>query len=108
MNTPQELKFLRSIKTGKGLMKLIAQLRDQRRANKLPGNKRIALTNNQRQRILAKTDSRCHVCGTELTTFHADHVKSHITGGLHAENNYLPVVPPATTCAGITVQKKYN
>lgn len=54
--------------------------------------KRSALSRKQRQEVLAKTDGRCHVCGIELllNNFHADHVKSHITGGLHAENNYLP------------------
>jgi len=41
---------------------------------------------------LAKTDSHCHICGIELGQkgFHADHVKPHSTGGIHAESNYLP------------------
>ncbi|CAN5276732.1 hypothetical protein BH20BAC1_BH20BAC1_25920 [soil metagenome] len=92
MSAPPELKFLRSIKTGKGLIKLILSLRDNRRISKVKDAKRSALSRKQRQEVLAKTDGRCHVCGIELllNNFHADHVKSHITGGLHAENNYLP------------------
>lgn len=42
--------------------------------------------------VFEKTDGRCHVCGVklEINNFHADHVKAHITGGEHAEHNYLP------------------
>lgn len=92
MSATKELKFLRTIKTGKGLIKLILSLRQQRRNNKVKDNKRSALTKKQRELVLAKTDSRCHVCGIEvvLNNFHADHVKAHITGGEHAEHNYLP------------------
>lgn len=92
MKIPLELKYLKSIKTGKGLIKLIINLRQHRRKNKAKDAKRSALTKKQRQAVLAKTDGRCHVCGIELelNNFHADHVKSHITGGVHAENNYLP------------------
>ena len=41
---------------------------------------------------MSKTNSRCHVCGVEieLNAFHADHVKTHSSGGEHEENNYLP------------------
>jgi hypothetical protein len=92
MKENNALKFLRSFKTGKGLIKLIISLRSYRRENKVKGAKRSALTKKQRVAVLAKTDCRCHVCGIELKIngFHADHVKSHITGGLHTENNYLP------------------
>jgi hypothetical protein len=92
MSAPNELKLLRSIKTGKGLIKLIISLRKQRRENKVKDIKRAALTKKQRELVLAKTDGRCHVCGIELEAqgFHVDHIKSHITGGLHMENNYLP------------------
>ncbi|MEO7119534.1 MAG: HNH endonuclease signature motif containing protein [Ginsengibacter sp.] len=92
MSAPLELKLLRSIKTGKGLQKLVVSLKDQRRNSKIKNAKRSALSKKQRVEILTKTDGRCHVCGIELAlnNFHADHVKSHITGGVHAENNYLP------------------
>ncbi len=92
MNIVSELKYLKTIKTGKGLIKLIISLRTHRRKNKDKNNKRKALTKTQRDTILAKTDGRCHVCGIEIEKgdFHADHVKSHITGGIHTENNYLP------------------
>lgn len=96
MKHSPELQFLKTIKTGKGLVKLILSLRAQRRKNKQPA-KRKTLTKKQRETILAKTNSRCHVCGIEvaLNNFQADHVQSHITGGVHAENNYLPA---CSTC----------
>ncbi len=83
MRAPSELKFLRSIKTGKGLIKLIKSLKEHRRNSKVKDAKRSVLSKKQREAILAKTDGRCHVCGIdlELNNFHADHVKSHITGG---------------------------
>ncbi len=91
MSAPKELKLLSSIKTGKGLIKLIISLRQQRRNNKTP-SQRKPLTKKQRETIFDKTNKRCHVCGIELEVndFHADHVQSRITGGAHAENNYLP------------------
>ncbi len=92
MKQKSELKFLRSIKTGKGLIKLIQNLRKIRQKANVKGIKRLSLTQIQRISILAKTNSRCHVCGVEieLNGFHADHVKTHISGGSHEENNYLP------------------
>ncbi|MBG9377185.1 HNH endonuclease [Panacibacter sp. DH6] len=92
MKEIKPLQFLRTIKTGKGLIKLIISLRSIRRVNKVKDVKRSALTKKQRQLILEKTDCRCHICGIELElkNFHADHVKPQITGGIHAENNYLP------------------
>ena len=110
MSAPKELKFLRTIKTGKGLPKLIISLRNSRRINKVKGATRSQLTKKQREAILAKTDGRCHVCGVELETnkFHADHVKSHITGGLHDEKITCPVVVHVIIFAGTTVRKKYN
>ena len=92
MSAPIELKFFSSIKTGKGLIKLINNLQSHRRKAKLNNIKRSRLTESQRQLVLNKTDSSCHICGVELTinNFQADHIKSHITGGVHTENNYLP------------------
>lgn len=92
MRASKELRFLKTIKTGKGLIKLVISLREQRRENKLKDAKRLRLTKTQRELVLAKIDGRCHVCGIELdiSNFHADHVKAHITGGAHAEANYLP------------------
>lgn len=92
MRKTPELKFLRTIKTGKGLIKLINSLKTIRRSEKLKGKKRSSLTKKQRELILSKTDSRCHMCGVkvDITNFQADHVQSHSSGGNHAENNYLP------------------
>jgi len=86
------LKLLRTIKTGKGLIKLITNLKLIRRRDKVKGVKRSNLTKRQREIILAKTNSHCHICGIQvsLDAFQADHVKSHCMGGEHTENNYLP------------------
>jgi hypothetical protein len=91
MRKVTELQYLRTIKTGKGLIKLITNLKLFRRANKVAGVKRSVLNSKKRELILAKTDSRCHICGIAVTIsdFEADHVKSHSAGGIHSENNYL-------------------
>lgn len=92
MKATPELQFLKTVKTGKGLIKLINSLKETRRSEKVKDKKRKALTKKQRELILAKTDNRCHICGTKLSSanFQADHVQSHSAGGNHAENNYLP------------------
>ncbi len=89
------LKLLRTIKTGKGLIKLLNNLKLIRRRDKIQGVKRYALTKKQRELVLAKTNAHCHICGIQLTVdaFQADHVKSHCMGGENAENNYLPSCP---------------
>ena len=99
MHIKPELRFLRTIKTGKGLIKLVQNLKKLRRTASLKGRKRASLTRSQREYILAKTNSRCHVCGVEinLVGFHADHVKTHSSGGEHNENNYLA---SCQTCNG--------
>lgn len=86
------LTLLRSIKTGKGLIKLITSLKMMRRAGKVRALKRQALSKKQRELVLAKTNSHCHICGITLDkdNFQADHVKAHSMGGIHEENNYLP------------------
>ena len=58
------------------------------------GAKRSSLTPSQRQRILAKTAGRCHICGGKIVgKWQADHVLAHSAGGVHAEDNYLPAHP---------------
>ena len=86
------LKLLSTIKTGKGLIKLITNLKLIRRRDKVEGVKRSRLTIKQREFVLAKTNSHCHICGILVTidTFQADHVRSHCMGGEHREDNYLP------------------
>ena len=91
MSAPLELKLLRSIKTGKGLIKLINNLKNNRKISKVKDTKRSSLTKVQRDSILEKTDSHCHICGIKLdAVWQADHIKSHSAGGEHKENNYLP------------------
>ena len=92
MSEITDLKLLRTIKTGKGLIKLITNLKLIRRRDKIIGVKRSSLTKKQRELVLAKTNSHCHICGIEISqnNFQADHVKSHCMGGEHKEHNYLP------------------
>lgn len=52
---------------------------------------RQALSRQQRQLILAKTDGRCHICGGVVSErWQADHVLAHSGGGGHVTDNYLP------------------
>ena len=91
MGAPTELELLRSIKTGKGLIKLITNLKLIRKKNKVKGIKRSALTQQQRKLVFEKTDGHCHICGIKLgKLWQADHVKAYSAGGAHTENNYLP------------------
>ena len=54
--------------------------------------RRSSLSPRDRERILQKTDGRCHLCGgaIEGTAWDADHVLAHSGGGAHAVDNYLP------------------
>jgi 5-methylcytosine-specific restriction endonuclease McrA len=52
---------------------------------------RQSLSRQERERILAKTARRCHICGGKIDgPWHADHVFAHSAGGQHAVDNYLP------------------
>ena len=74
------------------LQEEIFRLHIKRKAGKIPSKRKERLTKKERLTILSKTDSKCHICGKEisLTEFQADHVVSHISGGLHNVDNYLP------------------
>lgn len=55
------------------------------------GVTRQSLSAVERETILAKTESRCHICGGEIgDKWDADHVLSHSKGGRHSVENYLP------------------
>lgn len=70
----------------------IKKLHMKRKAGKMPSMRVGRLTKNERLLILEKTDCKCHICGQDisLTDFQADHVVSHIRGGTHSVDNYLP------------------
>ena len=74
------------------LQEQILKLHKERKASKVPSRRVGRLTKEERLLILAKTDSKCHICGQgiSLTEFQADHVVSHIRGGIHRVDNYLP------------------
>jgi len=87
-----EIKHLKSLKAGVGLIKLINNLKKDRKASKLKGLKRSSLSKKSREVVFLKTDGHCHICGIQLDIkkFQADHVKSHVMGGSSNENNFLP------------------
>lgn len=68
------------------------QERKKRRDHaKSSGVRRAQLSPKQRERILEKTGSRCHLCGGKISgPWQADHVLAHTGGGHHSEDNYLP------------------
>lgn len=73
------------------------KLREKRRIHKREVDKdkpkRAGLSSRQRRLILAKTASRCHICGgliKDREKWDADHVLAHAQGGVHAIDNYLP------------------
>ncbi len=72
------------------LVERLRSLREERRKFPRPP-RRLSLTAEQRVEVLNKTDSRCHLCGGEITEnkFAADHVLSHAAGGEHKLANYL-------------------
>lgn len=80
------------IESASDLQQLFLQLHKLRKAGKLQGLKRQALTPVDKILVLKKTDGRCHVCGQELdsTYFDADHVKAYTMGGLCLPDNFLP------------------
>ena len=77
------------------LRKKFARLSEKRRkmmalARAKGRTERKRLTTKQRKRVLAKTKSRCHICGGKVgAVWQADHVLAHSHGGGHAEENYL-------------------
>lgn len=55
---------------------------------------RSILTRSDREKILAKTDKKCHICGGEIKwKWEADHILSHSKWWTHDINNYLPAHP---------------
>lgn len=64
-----------------------------KRAKSYVGKPRVKqLTKKQRKIVHAKTNGRCHFCGIKVPVdnFQADHVISHVRGGVHSEDNFLP------------------
>ncbi len=47
-------------------------------------------TKSMREKIILKTDRKCHICGGDLDEkWHADHVLPHASGGQDTEDNFL-------------------
>ena len=80
--------------SAKRLSNYLFKLREKRREKTAKvRDVRIArrgLTKVQREKILKKTNARCHICGGKINgKWQADHVLSHSGGGEHSEDNYL-------------------
>ena len=76
----------------------LRELRAYRLSKKVAMRKVIAgrrsLVSSERKAILEKTDSKCHICGGEISgPWDVDHVFSHSLGGIHGASNYLPAHP---------------
>ncbi len=80
------------MKSPSQLSKYLKELHQHRRLSKLARSRKGKLTLAQKEAILLKTDSRCHICGCdlELNDFQADHVKRHISGGIAIIENFHP------------------
>jgi len=74
------------------LQKEIYKLHMKRKKGKVPSKRKGRLSQKDRLLILQKTDNKCHICGQIITLeeFQADHVVSHVSGGSHKIDNYLP------------------
>lgn len=74
------------------LQKEIHKLHVRRKNRKKPSKRNSRLTKDERLTVFNKTNGCCHVCGKKLllNDFQTDHVVSHISGGSHDVNNYLP------------------
>lgn len=74
------------------LQQKIFKLHMARKAGKIPSVRKGKLTKKERALIFSKTDGKCHVCGDQLSleSFEADHIISHVSGGLHKVDNFLP------------------
>ncbi len=71
---------------------LRAERRARQKRNRIAPRPRTGLKPSERQRVLAKTAGRCHICGGEVGAepWQADHVLAHSAGGTHDLDNYLP------------------
>jgi hypothetical protein len=73
------------------LKRLRAQRDELKAASRSLDRKRSALSSEERDAVLRKTDSRCHVCGGLIEgPWQADHVLAHSGRGAHSVDNYLP------------------
>ena len=73
------------------LKRLRAQREELKAGSKSPGRKHNALSSDERNAVLRKTDGRCHVCGGLIEgPWQADHVLARSGGGDHSVDNYLP------------------
>jgi 5-methylcytosine-specific restriction endonuclease McrA len=78
------------------LSEALRQLRANRQRQVIAGRstrlQRRTLSPADRNQILSKTGSRCHLCGGSIGAdeWQADHVLAHSTGGVHSVDNYLP------------------
>ena len=73
------------------LARLSAGRQRVKSVRKAKAPKRRSLSRSERERVLAKTGRRCHICGGEIDgAWNADHVLAHSGGGEHSVENYLP------------------
>ncbi len=74
------------------LVKQLRSGRENRKAlTKARATRRRSPSSSQRKLILARTNSRCHICGGDIDgRWNADHVLAHSGGGEANAENFLP------------------
>lgn len=78
----------------KYLRKMRSKRESAKAAEKVNKPKRRFLSRKERELILSKTDSRCHICGGIVgDRWQADHVLAHSAGGVDSPDNYLAAHP---------------
>ena len=79
----------------KKFQKALQTLQTRRKNSEKESARKYSLSKSQKEEILKKTDSRCHICGCNLKKkkFECDHVKSFSSGGTNIVNNFLPACP---------------
>ena len=94
MKQKKDLKNVLSgaINTPQLLAKELKRLHLKRRKSKRKIIRGTPLKKSDRNEVLKKTDSKCHMCGQKLTIsdFQADHVRAHVQGGKSNLDNFLP------------------
>ena len=75
-----------------GYLQGLRTKRERRKSTEKGTNrKRHSLNPSEREKVLIKTNRRCHICGGAIDeSWEADHVLAHSGGGIHAVDNYLP------------------
>ena len=103
-----------SFQSASDFVERLRSLRQLRRGHKLELHNQVfnrqSLSGREREDILAKTDSRCHICGgpIEGNTWEADHVVSHSPGGQQSIDTIFPLIRSVAAIGGCTNLRNFS